>query len=96
MLENITDQFFGDAQRGVYSPSVQATLYNMGDAIVNNIKEVKDVKFTLPNIHFIPMTPNGGDHKSTDDVYIATSEPHGTIAATVSKRNETAEIRSRL
>ena len=96
VLENIKDQFFGDAQRGVYSPSVQATLYNMGDAIVNNIKELKDVKFTLPNIHFIPMTPNGGDHKFNDDVYIATSEPHGTIAATVSKRNETAEIRSRL
>jgi urate oxidase len=68
----------------------------MGDAIVNNIKEVKDVKFTLPNIHFIPMTPNVGDKKLNDDVYIATSEPHGTIAATVSKRNETAEIRSRL
>lgn len=96
VLENIKDHFFGDAQRGIYSPSVQATLYDMGNAIVNNINEVKDVKFTLPNIHFIPMTPNGGDHKFNDDVYIATSEPHGTIQATISKRNEKAEIRSRL
>ena len=38
VLENIKDQFFGDAQRGVYSPSVQATLYDMGNAIVNNIR----------------------------------------------------------
>ena len=96
VLENIKDQFFGDAQRGVYSPSVQATLYDMGNAIVNNIREVKDVKFTLPNIHFIPISPNGADHKFDDDVYVATSEPHGTIVATVSKRNETPEIRSRL
>jgi len=97
VIGQIKEQFFGDTKVGVYSPSVQATLYDMGAAIVTNVPPIKDVKFTLPNIHFIPMTPNGADHAFNDDVYIATSEPHGTIKATVSKdANEPVTIRSKL
>ena len=40
---------------------------------------------SLPNIHFLPSLPAG--IKFDNDVYIATSEPHGTIQATVSRKD---------
>ena len=39
---------------GVYSPSVQHTLYQMGAAVVERAKEVRQVTLTAPNLHFIP------------------------------------------
>ena len=79
-----TETFFGDAKAGVYSPSVQYTLHEMGQAVLRQVAQVERVKFSLPNIHFLPCAVvNTAGFE--DDVYVATSEPHGTIVAEVAR-----------
>ena len=79
----LTELFYGPPRGGVYSPSVQHTLYQMGAAVVERAKEVRQVTLTAPNLHFIPARVPGSEDFD-DDVYVATSEPRGRISATVS------------
>ncbi len=79
-----TETFFGDARTGVYSPSVQYTLHEMGQAVLRRCARVDRIRFSLPNIHFLPCAVvNSAGFE--DDVYVATSEPHGTIEAEVAR-----------
>jgi urate oxidase len=65
------------------SESVQQSVWIMGRAILEAHDEVVDVRMVLPNLHHWPadLSPFG----MTNDklVYVATSEPHGLIEATV-------------
>ena len=79
----LTELFYGPPRGGVYSPSVQHTLYQMGAAVVERAKEVRQVTLTAPNLHFIPARVPGSEDFD-DDVYVATSEPRGRISATSS------------
>ena len=55
------------------------------------LPQVKSISIYTPNIHMIPFIPLkdlGGPGKATpfeDDVYVATSDPAGTIHCTVSR-----------
>lgn len=84
--EALADAFFGAPHKGVYSPSVQFTLFRMGEAAVRAVAAVESVYLNMPNLHFLPCDPVNSDVFS-DDVYIATSEPHGTIEATVTRKD---------
>ncbi len=86
--------FFGPAKGGVYSPGVQATLYNMGAAALAAAPSVESITLRCPNIHFLPVLPAG--LKFENDVYVATSEPHGTIQATVGRRRDAPTQLARL
>eukprot|EP00199_Chlamydomonas_sp_CCMP681_P005584 CAMPEP_0119102204 /NCGR_PEP_ID=MMETSP1180-20130426/1031_1 /TAXON_ID=3052 ORGANISM="Chlamydomonas cf sp, Strain CCMP681" /NCGR_SAMPLE_ID=MMETSP1180 /ASSEMBLY_ACC=CAM_ASM_000741 /LENGTH=261 /DNA_ID=CAMNT_0007086447 /DNA_START=94 /DNA_END=879 /DNA_ORIENTATION=- len=79
----VLDAFFGPAQGGVYSPSVQYTLWEAGKLMLQRVPQAESVFFNAPNIHFLPCTPIGSAFK--DDVYIATSEPHGNIECTITR-----------
>ena len=65
------------------SPSVQTSVWIMGRAILERHEEVDEVRMVLPNLHHwrVDTTPFGVD----DDggTYVATTEPHGLIEATV-------------
>ncbi|CAN8065916.1 unnamed protein product [Agarophyton chilense] len=83
-------QFFGPLQTGVYSKGVQETLFKMANAVVQQVKELDTITFSLPNLHFLPCNipvfeKNGIPFQ--DDIFIPSSEPHGLITATVSSRN---------
>ena len=84
MYEALAEMFFGPPKGGVYSPSVQYTLYQMGANAVGKVREVRQITLTAPNLHFIPANVPG-EAPFADDVYVATSEPHGNISATVSR-----------
>lgn len=77
----LLDGVFGPAKGGVYSPSVQFTLYDMARLALERAPQVESVFLNMPNLHFIPIAPVGA--KFEDDVYVATSEPHGNIEAVV-------------
>ena len=83
VLHALCDTFFGPPRGGVYSPGVQATLYAMGCAALARVPAITSITLTLPNIHFLPTLPAGIPFDN--DVYVATSEPHGNIQATVSR-----------
>lgn len=84
VLQACLGTFFGPPGTGVYSPSVQYTLYQMGKHVIATVPQVSSIFFNLPNLHFIPITPVNSP-PFADDVYVATSEPHGNIEACVTR-----------
>lgn len=89
----LTETFFGPPHGGVYSPSVQRTLFLMGRAILDRVPEVKEVHLKLPNLHFIPVNLPGINVKFANDIYLPTSEPHGTIEAIVERQSSAGHSR---
>ncbi|KAA8496926.1 Uricase-2 isozyme 1 [Porphyridium purpureum] len=82
------ESFFGNPFTGVYSPGVQATMYAMGEAVLQRAPHVTSVTFSLPNIHFLPCNIPAFAKAGIafdDDVYIPTDEPHGLIKCTVTR-----------
>ena len=65
------------------SPSVQASIWIIGRAILERHPAVAEISFALPNLHHlsVDLTPFGIANQN--DVFVATSEPHGLIEATV-------------
>ena len=53
-------------------------------ARLRRVSEVESVFLNAPNLHFIPCNPVASP-KFADDVYVATSEPHGNIEAVVTR-----------
>ncbi|KAL6545458.1 hypothetical protein OROGR_009332 [Orobanche gracilis] len=85
----LINTFFGSAKGGVYSPSVQSTLYHMAKSVLDRVSDVSSIQLKMPNIHFLPVNLSSKNNsvivKFDDDVYLPTDEPHGTIEATVSR-----------
>ncbi|CAI5507597.1 unnamed protein product [Closterium sp. Naga37s-1] len=75
----LTDTFFGPPQGGVYSPSVQRTLYLMGEEVLSRVPEADSVHLKLPNLHFIPINLPGIGLKHEDAMYSPTSDPPDSI-----------------
>lgn len=91
----VVSTFFGPPDSGVYSPSVQKTLHEIAEAILSKVPEVKTVFLNMPNLHFIPVNMPLIGVKFDNDVYLPTSEPHGTIEAHLT-RKLTNQLKSRL
>jgi urate oxidase len=84
----LVDSFFGPPKEGVYSPSVQRTLYEMAEAVLGRFPDVLSIQLKMPNIHFLPVNLSNKENvivKFEDDVYLPTDEPHGTIEASLSR-----------
>ena len=65
------------------SASVQHSIWVVGRAIVDGHPEVAEVTLTLPNLHhwLADLSPFG--QANDREIFIATTEPHGLIQATV-------------
>eukprot|EP00850_Spirogloea_muscicola_P012273 SM000078S22132 [mRNA] locus=s78:601518:603254:- [translate_table: standard] len=83
--ELLLSAFYGPPSGGVYSASVQATLNDMARAVLDDVPEVASVCLNMPNIHFLPCNLPTIGVPFENDVYIATSEPHGTIEARLAR-----------
>ncbi|CAJ2673586.1 unnamed protein product [Trifolium pratense] len=84
----LVDTFFGSPKEGVYSPSVQSTLYQMAKASLNRFPDIASIQLKMPNIHFLPVNlsnKEGQIVKFNDDVFLPTDEPHGSIEASLSR-----------
>jgi len=84
----LIDTFFGPTKGGVYSPSVQSTLYDMAKAVLARVPDVSSIQLKMPNIHFLPVNLSTKDNpivKFNDDVFLPTDEPHGSIQASLSR-----------
>jgi urate oxidase len=65
------------------SESVQHSIWVIGRAIIESHPEVSEVTMTLPNLHhwLADLSPFG--QPNDREIFIATTEPHGLIQATV-------------
>lgn len=68
-----------------YSPSVQNTMFLMGEAALSAVPEIAEMTMACPNKHYLPidLTPFGRD--SAKQVFTPTDEPHGQIECTVGR-----------
>ncbi|MBK1880887.1 urate oxidase [Luteolibacter pohnpeiensis] len=66
-----------------YSPSVQRTLYEMGEAILHDVESVATVQLALPNVHFLNIDLGKFGRPGQNVVFLPTDEPHGQIEATM-------------
>ena len=91
-----TDLDFGRLWRGVrdqilktftdhYSPSVQNTLYRMGEAVLETFPEIHKIHLSLPNKHHLPFDLSPFGLENEGEIFHATSEPYGVIEGTVER-----------
>jgi urate oxidase len=66
-----------------HSVSVQASIWIIGQAIVERHPEVAEVTMTLPNLHHWLADVERFGRPNDRQVYVSTTEPHGLIQATV-------------
>lgn len=69
-----------------FSPSVQASIWIMGTAMMDAEASIEWVRMVLPNLHHwkVDLAPFGMDNPG--EVFVSTTEPHGLIDATVRRR----------
>jgi urate oxidase len=74
---------FRDVFAEHHSPSVQASIWLLGSAMLDGVPEIDEIRFELPNLHH--WTFDLGQFGITNDfeVFVATDEPHGLIEATI-------------
>lgn len=65
------------------SLSVQQTLYAMGKAALEQVKEITEIHLSMPNKHcnLVDLSPFGQDNPN--EIFVPTDEPHGSIEAHV-------------
>jgi urate oxidase len=70
-----------------FSPSVQASIWIMGTAMLDAEASIDWVRMVLPNLHHwtVDLAPFGMDNPG--EVFVSTTEPHGLIDATVRRRS---------
>ncbi|CAI5756821.1 unnamed protein product [Candida verbasci] len=67
------------------SPSVQATMYNMGEKIIDENKEVENVTYILPNKHYILFNFEWKGIKDNKELFYPSPDPNGLIKCTIGR-----------
>ncbi|MFC7397341.1 factor-independent urate hydroxylase [Chelatococcus sp. GCM10030263] len=68
-----------------FSPSLQRTLFLMGEAVLAAVQEVVEISMACPNKHYLPIDLSPFGRSSDGQVFTATDEPHGQIECTVGR-----------
>ncbi len=68
-----------------YSPSVQNTLYRMGEAVLEGFPEIEKIHLSLPNKHHLLYDLERFGMENEGEIFHATSEPYGLIEGSVER-----------
>ncbi|XP_058493698.1 uricase [Solea solea] len=84
----IIEKFAGPYDYGVYSPSVQMTLYETQVLVLDRVPEVEEIEIAMPNQHYftIDMTKMGLSNK--DEVLLPLDNPSGIITGTLRRKQQ--------
>ncbi|HTB83279.1 MAG TPA: urate oxidase [Candidatus Sulfotelmatobacter sp.] len=68
-----------------HSPSVQVTLFEMGEAAMKTAKTISKIHIAMPNKHclLVNLAPFGLENKN--ELFVPTDEPHGQIEGTIAR-----------
>jgi len=87
----VIDTFAGPPDTGVYSPSVQKTVYDTQKLALGKIPQMKKIQMVLPNVHAYQFDyskfPAHGITKN-DEVFQPTDKPSGNINATLQRKHK--------
>lgn len=85
----ILEEFAGPVDTGVYSPSVQKTLYDTQKSALGKIPQMDSIEITLPNVHAYEFDfskfPAHGFNKN-GEVFQPTDKPSGNIYAKIQRK----------
>ena len=76
-----------------FSPSVQATLFEMASAVLDAEPVVEEINLTMPNLHRNLLNLGPFELDNPNVLFVPTDEPHGNIIATVT-RTRSEDIKS--
>lgn len=68
-----------------YSPSVQNTLYRMGQAVLEEFGEIERIHLSFPNKHHLLYDLSRFGMENENEIFQATDEPYGLIEGTVER-----------
>jgi urate oxidase len=68
-----------------YSPSVQATLFQMGQAVLKIAPEISQVRIIMPNKHCLLINLKPFGLENHNELFVPTDEPCGQIEGTVAR-----------
>ena len=67
------------------SPSLQATLYVMGEAVLERVAEVSTIEFAMSNQHHIRFDLSAFGLENENSIFYGTDSPSGVITGSVSR-----------
>ncbi|MEA3188285.1 MAG: urate oxidase [Chthoniobacter sp.] len=68
-----------------YSPSVQTTLFEMGEAALAACEHISQIHLAMPNKHYLLINLTPFEIENRNELFLPTDEPHGQIEATVAR-----------
>lgn len=68
-----------------YSRALQETLFQMGEAALEAVPEIAEIKFSAPNKHHFVYDLSPFGLENNNEVFIAADRPYGLIEATVTR-----------
>jgi urate oxidase len=68
-----------------FSPSVQRTLFEMGEASLAVVPEISQITMSLPNKHYFTANLSAFGMENPNLTFLPQDEPHGQIEATVTR-----------
>ncbi|MCW1923746.1 urate oxidase [Luteolibacter arcticus] len=66
-----------------YSPSVQRTLYQIGEVALERVPAISRIELKMPNVHFLGLDLAKLGRPGQSCVLLPTDEPHGEIEAVI-------------
>lgn len=73
-----------------FSPSVQATLFEMAEAAFAACPLIDEITITMPNQHHLPFNMQPFGKPNLNVTFVPTDEPHGLISGTVRRGEQKA------
>ena len=68
-----------------FSPSVQVTLFELGEAALKTAKEISQIHLAMPNKHCLLVNLQPFGLENNHELFVPTDEPHGQIEGTVAR-----------
>jgi urate oxidase len=65
------------------SKSVQHTMHDMGQAVLESVDNVSAIRLVMPNKHHLPVDLSRLGLENRNEIFVPTDEPYGLIEATL-------------
>ncbi|CAF1001398.1 unnamed protein product [Rotaria sp. Silwood1] len=78
------------------SESVQHTLYDMGKLILNNVKSISKIHFTMPNLHCLPVDLTRFGEENINEIFMPIDEPHGYVQCALTRSSSKGSFLSKI
>ncbi|MBI2428401.1 MAG: urate oxidase [Ignavibacteriales bacterium] len=69
-----------------YSYSVQQSLYLMGEAALEQCKDIEEISISMPNKHCLLFNLEQFGMENKNEIFVPTDEPHGLIEGTLRRK----------